>query len=233
MFYNPNTTACTCTSALPTMTATIGTIGTLADHTAAVRLLGLLVEHFGLRREVVGSLHQAVQLGPALQHRVDGLVKNLRGLVEVLLNFGDFVRGRRVLVFDKVLVHFREWHGLRLRHCSPCVSLLLREVVQQLSQQDEGNSGWVLEVGGDGAGQAVRSDVAMDDVSLVGDGLALSWLRPLGEGLCEECEHFFDGGPLEETKRRQVCRQRHWDGIWNVIARPDDRNCKYFDHCVL
>lgn len=46
----------------------------LGDEAAGVGLLGLLVEHLGGLAEVVGPLHQVVQLNATLQHRVDRLV---------------------------------------------------------------------------------------------------------------------------------------------------------------
>ena len=46
----------------------------LADHTATVCFLGLLVKHFGLCRQIIAAFDQIVQLYPTFQHTINGLV---------------------------------------------------------------------------------------------------------------------------------------------------------------
>ena len=58
----------------------------LRDGATAVGLLCLLVEHFGLRAEIITPLYKAVQLNTTFQDGVNGFVKDLGSLIEVLLN---------------------------------------------------------------------------------------------------------------------------------------------------
>lgn len=61
------------------------------------------------------------------------------------------------------------------------------EFVQDLREEDKGYARGIFKVGRDGSRETVGSDIAVDDVGFVSDGLALAWLCAFGECLGEEC----------------------------------------------
>lgn len=69
----------------------------LTDHATTVCLPRLLVEHLRLSAQVVTALDELVELHAALEDGVDRLVKDLRGVVEVLLDLRYLVGRRGVL----------------------------------------------------------------------------------------------------------------------------------------
>ena len=152
----------------------------------------------------------------------------LRGLVQIVLNLGDFVGARRILVLDEIILRGREGGGVyRGGHALPRIARGGDELVEELGEEDEGHSGGVFGVRGDGAGEPVGSDVAVDYVGFVGDGLALAGLGSFGEGFGEEGEHFFDSLALEEAVGGEVAGHAEGDGVGGGLG-AEDCDADYF-----
>jgi len=178
--------------------------GTLHENTARVLLLCGLVEHLGLRRKGIGSLHEVIQLLSALEDRLDCLVQDNLGLIELLLNAHDRVRLTRVLVFLDVDVDLGEGYRgrirvLRLRH-------LGREVIQHLGKQGECGADRVLVVCDDDACKLLGAAavVNMGSVHVLLHALPLGLGRAIDNGLGEEGHELGDGASLVEGEAGEV-----------------------------
>jgi hypothetical protein len=101
----------------------------LGNNTTTIRLLGLLIKHLTLRRQIITPIHKIIQLNPPLQNRINSLVQNLRCIVQILLNLGNLIRSSRILVFRKVPLQRLKGHGVRLCCIAPGVSGHVCEVV--------------------------------------------------------------------------------------------------------
>ena len=103
----------------------------LHDHTAAVLLLRLGIEHLTLRTQSVRFGDQAIDLLASLQYRLDGLVQHNLCLVELFLDLfqksvssfqnslptayacshlHDTIRRLRILILNNILLQLRKWH---------------------------------------------------------------------------------------------------------------------------
>mmetsp|Transcript_13059 Transcript_13059/g.39463 ORF Transcript_13059/g.39463 Transcript_13059/m.39463 type:complete len:270 (-) Transcript_13059:70-879(-) len=181
---------------------------TLGDDAAGVGFAGLLVEHLGLFGEVVGAFDEVVELFAALEEVVDGLVEDGLGVVEVLLNFGDFV------VVDGVLhLHDRFLQRrvvLSLRQRSP-VRHVRGELLQNFVERGIGRARRVLGVGGHRGAEPVRPHVHVHLVLLhllLVHRHALPRRHALHDRLREERNHLPHREPLKVTEARQVLRLR-------------------------
>mmetsp|Transcript_14626 Transcript_14626/g.30244 ORF Transcript_14626/g.30244 Transcript_14626/m.30244 type:complete len:201 (+) Transcript_14626:160-762(+) len=194
------------------------TITTLANDAAAVGLLRLLVKHFGLSRKIVRAFHQIVQLYSTFQDTVNRFVQNLCGFIQIVLDFRNFVRCRRILVLLEVFVQCRKGNRFRSRASLPSVSNGCCKVIQKLRQQDERNTGGVLGIGNNGSSESIRSNVAVDNVILVSNGLALAWLCSLHECPSKKSQHFLNRRSLEESKRGELRAHGADNRVRNFIA---------------
>jgi len=177
---------------------------TLANDAAAVGLLCLFVKHLGLSRKIVRAFHQIVQLDPTFQDAVNGFVQDLCSFVQIVLDFGNFISCRRILVLLEVVV--QRWEGHRFLSCArlPCVSNGGCEVVQELCQQDKSNSGGILGVGNNRPSESVRSNITVNNIILVGDGLALTRLCSLHECSGQETQHLLNRRSLKKSERGEL-----------------------------
>ena len=116
-------------------------------------------------------------------------MKDRGGLVKILLYLGDLISLRRILVLLQIRFDGRELDGLGHRDSLPGISHGRDEFVEELSEENEGDTGGIFEICDDRTGQTIGADVAVDDVLLVGYGLALSGGRAFGERLREEGKH--------------------------------------------
>ena len=61
-----------------------------------------------------------------------------------------------------------------------------REFVHDLSEKNKCDTGGIFQISRDGSREPIGSDVAMNDVGFMSDGLALAWLCTFGECFREE-----------------------------------------------
>eukprot|EP00281_Chroomonas_sp_CCMP1168_P028082 CAMPEP_0206238638 /NCGR_PEP_ID=MMETSP0047_2-20121206/14926_1 /ASSEMBLY_ACC=CAM_ASM_000192 /TAXON_ID=195065 /ORGANISM="Chroomonas mesostigmatica_cf, Strain CCMP1168" /LENGTH=287 /DNA_ID=CAMNT_0053663195 /DNA_START=200 /DNA_END=1059 /DNA_ORIENTATION=- len=176
----------------------------LHDDAALVVLLGRLVELLALHAQRVALVDEVVELLAASEHRVDRVVEDLLGLLEVLLDFRDLVSLSRVLELLQGLFQAREGHAvvrLLLADLAPCV---LVEVVEELCDDPKSNALRVLAVRHAHPRDAIVLADDVDVVTLMLQALVVprvrfSHARPDHKG----CD-LLDGPPLEEAEGAEV-----------------------------
>ena len=126
----------------------------LHDAAARVLLLGLCVEHLAGGAQIVALGHQLVHLLPTLEHALHGLVQDLLGGVELVLDLEDLVRLLRVLVLCDVVLELGVGQRIRGGAVDGGLGVLGGELVAELLEDTGNDEVGVLLVGDDDAAQS-------------------------------------------------------------------------------